>query len=184
MNNRTAMAAIITLAAQLFTQPSAVADPPEAEHRVLAQEGAPIVISAYSAGYQPRESFNREGIRHFPIYRNVSTRKKIALQFGLLAFDIFNEFQDRLGGYTIQDVDPGATAKGSWAASARAESAFHTGVAYLSKVRYEDGEVWSADLDNVTMQVQKIEAGFSVESLQSRQDEPSSKRIRFIPTVR
>ena len=168
MNYRTAMAAVVTLAAQLFTQPSAVADPPAAEHRILAQEGAPIVISVYTARYQDRGSYSREGIRHVLQYRNVSKRKIVALQFGLLAFDIFNEFQDRLGGYAIQDVDPGATADGTWVASARAESAFYTGVAYLSKVRFEDGEVWSADLDGITKQVQEIEAGFSVESLQSR----------------
>ena len=168
MKHRTTMAAAVTLAAQLLTQPGAVADPPPAEHRILVQEGAPIVISAYSAMYQRRGSYSREGIRHVLAYRNVTKRKIVALQFGLLAFDIFNEFQDRLGGYTIQDVGPGATADGAWVASARAESAFYTGVAYLSKVRFEDGEVWSADLDDITKQVQEIEAGFSVASLQSR----------------
>ena len=168
MRNRTVVSAAIIVAAQLVMQPNVAADPPPADHRILAQEGAPIAISAYSAKYQPRGTYSREGIRHSVKYRNVSKRKIVALQFGLMAFNIFNEFQDRLGGYAIQDVDPGATADGAWIASARAESAFYTGVAYLSKVRFEDGEVWSADLDTITKQVQEIEAAFSVESLQSR----------------
>ena len=168
MKYHTAMAAMVIVASQLFIQSSAVADPPPADHRILAQEGAPVVISTYAAMYQPRGSTSREGIRHILRYRNVSKRKNVALQFGLLAFDIFNEFQDRLGGYTLQDVEPGAETHGTWLANARAESAFYTGVAYLSKVRFEDGEVWSADLDNIANQVQDIEVGFSVESLHSR----------------
>ena len=118
--------------------------------------------------HQPRGTNSREGIRHTLRYRNVSKRKIVALQFGLLAFDIFNEFQDRLGGFTIQDVEPGAETYGTWLASARAEAAFYTGVAYLSKVRFADGEVWSADLDNIARQVQDIEVGFSVDSLHSK----------------
>ena len=110
----------------------------------------------------------REGIRHSLNYRNASKRKIVALHFGVLAFDNVNEFQDKLGGNTIQDVEQGATADGVWIASALAGSASYTGVAYLSKVRFENSEVWAADLDSITKQVQEIEAAFSVESLQSR----------------
>ena len=128
----------------------------------------PVSITRYTASYQPRGSYSREGIRHTLAYKNASERKIVALQFGLLAFNIFNEFQDRLGGYTIQDVEPGAAADGVWVASALAESAFYTGVAYVSKVRFVDGEIWSADLESITKQLQEIEAAFPVESLQSK----------------
>ena len=168
MKFHTTISAVVILASQLFIQHGAAANPPPAEHRILAQVGAPVVISIYVAMYQPHGANGREGIQHTVRYRNVSKRKIVALQFGLLAFDIFNEFQDRLGGYTIQDVGPGEETFGTWLANARAESAFYTGVAYLSKVRFEDGEVWSADLDNIAKQVQEIEVGFSVESLHSR----------------
>ena len=168
MKYRTALAAVVIVATQLFTQPGAVAAPPPADHRILVQEDAPVEITFYVAMHQPRGTNSREGIQHSLRYRNVSKRRIVALQFGLLAFDIFNEFQDRLGGFTIQDVEPGEETYGSWLASARAEAAFYTGVAYLSKVRFEDGEVWSADLDQITRQVQEIEVGFSVDSLHSK----------------
>ena len=125
-------------------------------------------ISPGFEGVWPRGIHMREGIRHSLNYRNASKRKIVALHFGVLAFDNVNEFQDKLGGNTIQDVEQGATADGVWIASALAESAFYTGVAYLSKVRFENSEVWAADLDSITKQVQEIEAAFSVESLQSR----------------
>lgn len=168
MKYHTTIAAAVLLASQFFTLDGAVADPPPADHRILAQDDAPIVISDYAAMYQPRGTNSREGIRHTLRYRNVSKRRIVALQFGLLAFNVFNEFQDKLGGYAIQDVEPGEDTYGTWLANARAESAFYTGVAYLSKVRFEDGEVWSANLNNITKQVQEIEMGFSVELLHSR----------------
>ena len=57
-------------------------------------------------------------------YRNTSDKKIVAIQFGLLAFNIFNEFQDRLGGFTIEDVGIGESESGAWVASALAEAAF------------------------------------------------------------
>ena len=148
---------------------AANAEPPPAEHRVLEQDDSPVEIVEYKANYQRGSSsrYSREGIRHRVTYRNVGDRKIVALQFGLLSFNIFNEFQDRLGGYTIEDVAPGESLTGEWLASALAESAFYTGVAYVAKVRFEDGEVWSADLDKVAKQVQEVEEEFSVESLRS-----------------
>ena len=89
----------------------------------------------------------------------------MALQFGLLSFNIFNEFQDRLSGFTIEPLAVGMSSSGSWRASASAESSFYTGVAYVSKIRFFNGEVWSANLADITKQVQEIEEGFSVESL-------------------
>lgn len=168
MTDRTAFAAIGVVVTLLCASIDASADPPPANHRILNQPSAPVSIAYYTASYQSRGSYSREGIRHSVTYENVSERKIVALQFGLLSFDIFNEFQDRLGGYTIQDVEPGRLADGVWVASALAESAFYTGVAYVSKVRFVDGEVWSADLESITKQVQEIEAAFSVESLRSK----------------
>ena len=143
------------------------AAPPPAEHKILKQDNAPLVIEKYSARYQAslRSSYSREGIRHILEYRNITDKKIVAAQFGLLAFNIFNEFQDRLGGYTIENITPQELVSGEWLASALAESAFYTGVAYISKVRFEDGEIWTADLDDVTSQVQEIEASFSADSL-------------------
>ncbi|MYJ26075.1 MAG: hypothetical protein F4080_11235 [Holophagales bacterium] len=159
------------LGATLMTGAGLVtAAPPPAQHRVLVQEGAPLSIGRYSAAYQSRGQYSREGIRHEVVVENVTDRKIVAYQLGLLSFNIFNEFQDRLGGYAIKDVVPGGTEEGAWLASALAESSFYTGVAYVSKVRFDDGEVWQADLEEVADQVREIEESFSVESLTGGRD--------------
>lgn len=155
----------VTVATLMAGSDHVAAGPPPAEHRVLIQEGAPLKIGPYSAAYQSGNRYMREGIRHEAVVENVTDRKIVAYQLGLLSFNIFNEFQDRLGGYAIEDVAPGSTEDGSWLASALAESSFYTGVAYVSKVRFEDGEVWQADLEEVADQVREIEESFSVESL-------------------
>ncbi|MCY4662061.1 MAG: hypothetical protein OXF93_19990 [Acidobacteria bacterium] len=158
---------VVALATALcFGGPSA-AEPPPAEHRVLAQEGAPVTIFQYSARYQ-RQGFGsqREGIRHELNYRNTSNRKIVAFRFGLLAFSIFNEFQHSLNGFAIEDLDAGAVDSGTWLATfARAEAAFYTGVAYVEKVRFEDGEIWTANGDEIQDQLQELEGDFSMEAL-------------------
>ena len=127
--------------------------------------GAPVVITEYDARYQPRSRYQSEGIRHELSYRNASEKKIVALRFGLLAFNIFNEFQDRLGGFTIEDVAVGETESGVWVASALAEAAFYTGVAYVDKVRFEDGVIWSADGDEILSQLREIETDLDAEAL-------------------
>ena len=142
------------------------AQPPPAEHRVLVQAAAPVAITEYTARYQARSSARSEGIRHTLSYRNAADRKIVVVQFGLLAFNIFNEFQDRLGGFTIEDIDVGETEDGAWVANALAESAFYTGVAYVSKVRFKDGEIWTADNEEVLTQLQEIEEDLNIDALE------------------
>ena len=148
----------------LSTTP-AEAQPPPADHQILTQEGSPLTIFSYEARYQPRRSSQREGIRHELNYRNTTGRRVVAVQFGLLSFNIFNEFQDRLGGFSIEDIDPLGVTRGTWLASALAEAAFYTGVAYVDKVRFEDGEIWVADEREILDQLREIEEGFDAEAL-------------------
>ena len=158
----------ITLAATVFfvvPGGSVEAQPPAAEHRILTQEGSPLSILAYEARYQPRRSSQREAIRHEVNYRNTSGQKIVAVQFGLLSFNIFNEFQDRLGGFAIEDIDVLGIESGTWLASALAEAAFYTGVVYVDKVRFEDGEIWIADEDEILEQLREIEEGFDAAAL-------------------
>ncbi len=142
------------------------AEPPPAEHRVLEQNDAPIMIARYGAHYQESSRYQSSGIKHELNYRNVGDRKIVAVQFGLLSFNIFNEFQDRLGGFVIDDIEVGNMESGAWLASALAESSFYTGVAYVEKVRFEDGEIWSANTEDVLRQLQEIEQDLNVDILE------------------
>ena len=110
------------------------------------------------------------GIHHNLEYENSSERTVVAIQFGLVSFDIWNEFLDRTGGVTIDTLRAAAKDKGEWVATAYGDFSFHTGVAYVSKVRFEDGEIWSADLNSVLHELRKIEKDFDAGRLQKKDD--------------
>ena len=57
-----------------------------------------------------------------------------------------------------------------WVARAYADFSFLTGIAYINKVRFDNGEIWSADLDAVADEMRKIEEDFDVERLEEKPD--------------
>ena len=66
------------------------------ETRIIAQPAAPIKITSYSARYIGSGStYVERGIHHELEYQNVSDKNVIAIEFGLVCFDIWNEFLDR-----------------------------------------------------------------------------------------
>jgi hypothetical protein len=135
---------------------------------IIPQPNAPIEILTYDAHYQERSSYEREGISHRISYRNRGTQKVQAIRFGLVSFDVFNDFLDRTGGITTEDVAPGATTKSSWVASAYADFSFLTGVVYVSVVRLEDGTVLNADQSAVLAEMRKIEKDFNAKNLEEK----------------
>ena len=47
---------------------------------------------------------------------------------------------------------------------------FLTGVAYVSKVRFDNGEIWSTDLESIAEELRKIEAEFDVSKLKEKKE--------------
>ncbi len=70
----------------------------------------------------------------------------------------------------MSPVAPSSKEKGGWVARAYADFSFHTGVAYVSKVRFEDGEIWTADLDAIAQEMRKIEKDFDVKQLRKKDE--------------
>ena len=138
------------------------------DNKVILQADAPVKILTYQAAYQPGGNYSREGIVHNVEYQNISDKPIVAVEFGLVAFDVWNEFLDHTGGVTIETVAPQATQKGTWVASRYADFSFHTGVAYVSKVRFDTGDVWKADLNVIVAELKKIQADFDAANLKKR----------------
>lgn len=144
----------------------------KAETKIIAQPTAPIKITSYGAVYYGSSStYVERGIHHEVEYENTSARKIVAIEFGLVAFDIWNEYLDRTGGITMTPLEATAKNKGEWVASRYADFSFHTGVAYVSKVRFEDGEIWVVDTNAVLLEMRKIQKDFDVSKLKKKPDE-------------
>ena len=54
---------------------------------------------------------------------------------------------------------------GLWMRRSSMAEAFHTGMAYVAKVRFEDGEIWKSDLEGLVEQIHRIDKDFTQDSL-------------------
>jgi len=91
-----------------------------------------------------------DGVDHDFRFQNVLGRGVVAVEFGLLWYDIFNEFQDGTEEIVVRDLAPGETTRYTSQSFPPAPSSFYTGLIYVRKVRFLDGEIWEAvpeDLD-------------------------------------
>ncbi len=60
------------------------------ETKIIEQPNAPIKIVAFSAIYEgSRASYVERGIHYEVNYENTSSRNVVAIEFGLVAFDIW-----------------------------------------------------------------------------------------------
>lgn len=154
--------------------------PPNAE-RIVPQPNAPIQIAEYSAMYQAASrstySSNPSQVAHSVGYRNVSGRTVTAIRFGFVEFNMFNEYMDKFMGYdrdTVKSDKTDKVSKSEFANSGYKSFAFDTGVVYVDRVRFDNGEIWACDLEAVLAELQKIEKDFDASILKPK-DEPDKK---------
>ena len=148
---------------------------PQDRSQVILQLDAPVKITSYDSGYKDALSlpslnyYRSEGIKHKAEYENTSGRKIIAVGITFIAFNVWNEYMTKVLGVSMEGMRPGEKDKGEWDMGFVAgDFAFFTGVAYVSKVRFENGEIWRADLEHIAEQLKKIESSFDAANLSSR----------------
>ncbi len=134
----------------------------QTQDKIISQPDSPVKILSYEAQYQAGNSYSQEGVYHKVKYQNMTNRKIVAVQIGLVSFDIWNNYLDSLCGDHIEELDPNDTKEETWISTVNGGYSFCTGISYISKVRFENGEIWSADLDKVTQQMEEIEKGFNL----------------------
>jgi hypothetical protein len=163
---------VLISAAVLATQVVAGADLKPAT-KIVAQPNAPLVIASYSARYHERSQYVTEGIHHAVQFENKSGRDVEAVQFGFVSFDVWNRFLDRTNGLSIKTITAGKAERGTWVATALSDFSFLTGVAYINRVRFSDGTIWTADMDAVVEELRKIETDFDAALLKNEPKPPS-----------
>ena len=90
---------------------------------------------------RPRASGTRSSTR------NRSSQRIVAIQFGLVSFDLWNEFLAKTAGLSTEVVAPKARERGSWSTVSEVAFSFNTAVVYVERVRFESGEIWAANLN-------------------------------------
>jgi hypothetical protein len=138
------------------------------DNKIVEQAESPILVTAYRAEYAKRTNESPESIRHDVEYRNRSNQKVVAIQFGLVSFDLWNEFLARTAGLSTEAVAPRGRERGGWSTPTDAAFAFHTAVVYVDRVRFESGEIWSADPDLVVAAMRTIQKDFDPANLNKK----------------
>ena len=134
---------------------------------IIDQPDAPVVITKYTAR-QLGTGKVESGINHRLEYRNQTERRVEAIEVGIVAFDIWNEYLDKLMATDLDSLGSGKSGDGSWIHDPAAAFLFHTGVVYVSRVRFENGDIWTADLDAVAENIRSVQSGFSAEMLKKK----------------
>jgi hypothetical protein len=137
--------------------------------RIISQPDSPVKITSYQADYQRGSTYQREGIQHEVKYQNISQKKIVAVQIGFVSFDIWNEFLDQTNGVSMDKVSPGEDESGTWIATVYSDFSFYTGIAYVSKVRFDTGEIWLVNIDTIAQELKKIEKDFNVANLKKKE---------------
>jgi hypothetical protein len=72
-----------------------------------------------------------------------------AFMIGFEFFSVFNEYQDHTSGYSLSDIKPAKEHVSNWKSYLSEASIVGSVVAYPYKVRFKDGEVWKADINEI-----------------------------------
>lgn len=136
---------------------------------VVEQEGCPVSIESYSPKYDDGYSeYSNKGIHHKLKYSNVADSQIVAVSIGLVSFSVFNQFLSKTNGIDIDDLPPRKSGKGTWIDRCYSAFSFLTGVAYVNKVRFRSGEIWTADMDDVVEELRRIQSDFVASSLDDK----------------
>jgi hypothetical protein len=158
----------LVLVVILFAPAHASAQALKAEHRVVDQPDAPVQVTAYRTEILKRTAEAPEGMRHDLDYRSRGEQRIVAIQFGLVSFDVWNEFLARHAALASDALDPAERKRGSWFTETSSGIAFLTGVVYVERVRLADGTIWTANLDAVVAAMRAIQKDFTVEQLAAK----------------
>jgi hypothetical protein len=142
------------------------------ERLILKQSDAPISIINFEAEYQEESRYSSEGIRYDVFFQNSAQNNIVAYSFGFYAFDVFNRSLGRpLEGFSVEELEPEKRGSAAWVQRTINSSLFRkygTAVAYISRVRFKDGTIWTYDEKSILEQLQKFEKSLTLDDLEAK----------------
>lgn len=138
-----------------IVQPDTLPDEPRTV--VLDQPDVPVRLTTYEADYDDVRLFQSGGIRHEVAFQNATSRRIVAFKLGFVMYSVFNDIIGRESGAYLEPLaSPGRDSK-VWTHDPPDAPTFHIGVVYVDKVRYADGEIWTAPASTIQEQLDQID---------------------------
>ena len=146
----------------------------EGENLILEQPDSELIIQNYEGEYEDGESrWRSEGAMHSVDIKNRSEQDIVAYSITFMCFDVFNRTLGRpLDGYAIETIESGKEINSRWnqrLSQAGLFKKYGTSIAYVSRIRFEDGTIWEYDSNIILEQVQEIEESLTVEDISAEQ---------------
>ncbi len=127
--------------------------------RTLDQPDVPVSLTAYEADYDGVRLFQADGIRHQVNFLNTSDRDVVAVKVRFVMFSVFYDVIDEVGEVVLDRLAAGTSDDDAWTNDPPNASTFYVGAAYVDKVRFDNGDIWEANADNIEKQLARIEEG-------------------------
>ncbi|WP_445665573.1 hypothetical protein [Fodinibius sp. AD559] len=137
----------------------------DTETIIVDQPNSPIEIKKYEASFEEEGSNTKEGIQHKVVYINSGRANPIAIKFGFVSFNIFNEYLGIINGIAMVRLEGRQENRGTWVHETSSDFSFYTGIAFVNKVRFENGEIWEADSEIIIDTLKEIKSDFDASVL-------------------
>ena len=128
---------------------------------VIDQPGSPINIISYESGLARGGRISLRGappvaVQHQLRYGNPRQETIVAVQFGFVSFNVFDEFLSHHAGLAVADLESATEHEYRWVFEGTADFSFLTGAVFVRKVRFESGAIWEANLEGVSAILESI----------------------------
>jgi len=146
--------------------------------KIIDQPDSPVKIISYKCSYGMHSKValvgeKTQGIRHQTEYQNTSERGILAVGLDYVMFNLFDEFLEWAPTIETDFLKPSEKDKSDGVVDAALYtpgqlSSFLTGIVFVSRVRFADGEIWRANLDTVIANLTKIDKEFPASALKHK----------------
>jgi len=133
---------------------------------VVPEAASPIVISRCAVEYLPPGDVPRERVTYAAAYANSGVKKVVAVEIAFLSFDVWNQFMGADLFLQRDTLISDGRRQDSWGKVVERWDGLFATYAYVARVRYEDGQMWSANREAIVAEVQKQYKGFTAAVLQ------------------
>ena len=144
---------------------------------ILNQNESPVTITNHICFYFPEYDNPYKsplsGIAHEIKFKKISKKEIVAIKFGFVEFDAFNNLLDNYVGLAIEKFDTDEEIERRWrnySCNAYPFKLYGTGIVYVYAVRFSDGGFWYADLEQIVDQLKKYESKLKKEDLEEKED--------------
>ncbi len=162
--NRIALAALVSLFAAM---PAFALDPVA---KVIDQPEAAVQITSYEAETFEQDSYPWAGVRNRINVKNTSKEQVAATKFGFVSFDAWDELLDTSSHFMMEGMYPADEETRILVARDCDAETFHTGFLYVSKIRFEDGQIWEADMSVILAKIRAFDPDFVIDDLHHDED--------------